>query len=437
MAARDTALSALIACRRQAAWSDGILKEYIARDRLDKRDAALCTRLCYGVQQNRMLLDHYIDGLLTGGNRKLQPIVREILRLGLYQLLFMDKIPESAAVNEAVKQARKHANPSASGLVNGVLRKAAREKECFALPQDLSLRYSCPEDLTKLLTAYCGEEEIEAVLAANNASPDTVIQVNTLKATVVQVVESLAAQEVSTRPHPWMENCLILSGTGRLEQLNAFRNGWFYVQDAASRLCVKLAGIEAKEGLRVLDCCAAPGGKSFAAYLEMKGKGQVHSCDVHLHKTALIEAGAQRMGFDGIVAYHQDATEDRPEWVESMDVVLTDVPCSGYGIIRKKPDIRYKNPDSMKDLPQLQLQILRNQSRYVRPGGTLMYSTCTLVRRENEGVVEKFLKDHDAFELVPLELPEVFPKNETGMLRLLPGKYDTDGFFIAKLRRVK
>ena len=189
------------------------------------------------------------------------------------------------------------------------------------------------------------------------------------------------------------------------------------------------------EEFRILDCCAAPGGKSFAASIATNGKAKITSCDVHEHKAGLIAKGAQRLGFDNITAQQQDATENVPEWNDAFDAVIADVPCSGYGIIRKKPDIRYKDPASMADLPQLQLQILRNQAKYVKAGGVLIYSTCTLVRAENEGVVEQFLAENDEFHTEPLPLPDIFPKNESGMLALVSGEYDTDGFFICRLRR--
>ena len=184
-----------------------------------------------------------------------------------------------------------------------------------------------------------------------------------------------------------------------------------------------------------MDCCSAPGGKSFAASIAMEGRGQITSCDVHAHKTGLIENGAARLGLTNITACQQDATVCVPEWVDAMDVVIADVPCSGLGIIRKKPDIRYKNLEEMKELPALQLTILENQSNYVKKGGVLLYSTCTVLKTENEEVVNAFLLKHQDFYTEPLDLPEVFPKNETGMLTLVPGEYDTDGFFICRLRR--
>ena len=435
MSARETALNVLIACRKQAAWSNGVLKEYIERDGLDRRDAALATRLCYGVLQNQSLLDFYLAQLLTGKVKDLHPAVRDILHLGLYQIFQMDKIPPSAAVNESVTMARKYCKKQsfAPGLVNAVLRNAIRTKDTLKQPEKLSVKYSHPQVLLNLLAESIGKERLEPMLIANNLTPPTVVQVNTLRITAEALAERLTAEKVAVEPHPWMTDCLVLGNTGNLEQLPSFREGLFYVQDAASKLCVQCAGLP--EGAQVLDCCAAPGGKSFAAAIAMKGTGNIHSSDVHAHKIELIRQGADRLGLENISAGLQDATQLRKEWVGKMDAVLADVPCSGYGIIRKKPDIRFKDPKEMEQLPALQLQILNTQAQYVKPGGVLMFSTCTLLRRENETVAEAFLKQHPEFVTEPLALPDVFPKNESGMLTLVPGEYDTDGFFICRLRR--
>ena len=436
MGARETALNVLMACRKDGAWSNGILKEYTQRDGLDRRDAALCARLCYGVLQNRRRLDHYLSQLLTGKLKDLHPLVRDILHLGLYQILDLSKIPPSAAVNESVAMAKKYCprQKYAPGLVNGVLRSAIRQKDQLLPPETLEDKYSHPSDLIALLRAYVGEQRLEPMLKANNDIPPTVVQVNTLRTDAERLMGLLEAEGVLAEKHPWLPDCLVLGNTGSIEKLDAFRNGLFYVQDAAAKLSVLCAQLP-KDGGNVLDCCAAPGGKSFAAAMAMGGKGSITSCDIHEHKIGLIRAGAQRLGFENISAQVQDASRFCPEWEEKMDTVIADVPCSGYGIIRKKPDIREKSPDDMKQLPQLQLQILKNQARYVRPGGVLLYSTCTLVRRENEGVVEKFLAACPEFTIEPLPLPPVFPENTSGMLALVPGEYDTDGFFICRMRR--
>ena len=436
MSARETALNVLKSCRTEDNWVNSALKEQLAHDRLDRRDAALATRLAYGVLQNRALLDHYLQQLLTGRLKDLRPALRDILHLGLYQILFLDKIPESAAVNEAVDLAKRYCKKqkNAAPLVNGVLRNAVRSRENLKAPEDLATKYSHPAGLVALLKSYVGENRLEKMLQANNAAPDTVVQVNTLKTTAARLLVRLEAEGVEAAPHLWMENCLVLKNTGALEKLPAFLEGEFYVQDAAARLAVDCAGITEGDFL-VTDCCAAPGGKSFAAAIRLGGRGRIVSSDIHEHKVPLMEKGAARLGFDNMHPRHFDATVFDPELEGKVDFALVDVPCSGYGIIRKKPDIREKDPDTMKELPALQLQILKNQARYVRPGGVLIYSTCTLVRRENEGVVEKFLKTNPEFRLEPLSLPAEFGENTTGMLTLVPGEHDTDGFFIARLRR--
>ena len=433
MGARETALEALITCRRQSGWSNAVLKQTIARDRLDSRDAALATRLCYGVVQNRGRLDFYLAQLLKGSIKKLHPAVRDILHLGLYQIYDLDKIPDSAAVNESVCLARKYGPGGSERLVNGVLRSAVRTKGTLAEPTSYADLYSHPDKLISLLKTALPKGTLESVLKADNEAPQTVIQVNTLKMTTAALVERLAREGIQAQPHGWMPDCLILGSTGSLEKLPSFREGLYYVQDPASKLSVRCAQLQS--GWRVLDCCAAPGGKSFAAAIAMGGTGHITSCDVHPHKIELLENGAQRLGLTNLSAHLQDATVFVPEWQQAMDAVLVDAPCSGLGIIRKKPDIRYRDLKQNEALPALQAKILKNQARYVKPGGVLMYSTCTLLPRENEAVVRAFLADHPAFTLEPLPLPEEFPENTTGMLTLLPGQHDTDGFFIARMRR--
>ena len=433
MAARETALNALITCRRQSGWSNAVLKQTIARDKLDPREAALATRLCYGVVQNRGRLDFYLRQLLTGSLKKLHPAVRDILHMGLYQIYDMDKIPDSAAVNESVTLARKYGAPGSDRLVNAVLRNAVRTKGTLQEPTSYEDCYSHPAELVSLLKTALPKGTLEGVLKANNEAPKTVIQVNTLKTTADALLEQLRREGVEAEPHGWMPDCLVLGSTGSLEKLPSFQQGLFYVQDPASRLSVRCAGLQ--KGFRVLDCCAAPGGKSFAAAMAMEGRGSICSCDIHPHKIQLIENGAARLGLDILQARLQDASEFVPEWEGAMDAVLVDAPCSGLGIIRKKPDIRYRDLKENEALPALQKKILANQARYVKKGGVLLYSTCTLLPRENQEVVEDFLKTHPEFSLEKLELPPIFPENTTGMLTLLPGQWDTDGFFISKMRR--
>ena len=289
-------------------------------------------------------------------------------------------------------------------------------------------------ELIALLKGSVPKGTLEPMLIAHNEAPRTVVQVDTCRVTAEELKARLASEGVTAEDHLWMEDALVLSGTGDLEKLPSFREGLFYVQDPAARLAVLCARLP-EEGCRVLDCCSAPGGKSFAAAIAMGGRRSVTSCDIHPHKLPLIAKGAQRLGFENITTRHQDATAFVPEWEGAMDCVIADVPCSGLGIIRKKPDIRYKDLKETESLPPLQKKILCNQSRYVRPGGVLIYSTCTVLKRENEEVVASFLEENDDFYTEPLVLPERFGENTTGMLTLIPGQHDTDGFFICRLRR--
>lgn len=435
--AREVAMLTLAACERQGAWSDGHLKRMLKESRLDSRDSGLATRLCFGVLQNRMLIDWHLAAFCNTPLRKLDLNVLCALRVALYQLLFLDKIPSSAAVNEAVNLTKKYCrNPRAAGMVNGILRSILRQ-ESLPAPEEsdrienLTIQYSHPRWLVEEFVSSVGQDEIESLLAADNEQPPITAQVNTCKATAQQVIDALAAEGVSAQAHPWLENCLVLTGTGNLEQLKAFNDGLFYVQDCAARLAVTAARLQ--PGMRVLDCCAAPGGKSFAAAIDMKNKGEVISCDIHAHKIKLLTAGSERLGLDIISPKLQSATELNEAWISAFDAVITDVPCSGLGIIRKKPDIRYKDPAPLAGLPPIQRTILENCSRYVKPGGILIYATCTLLKRENEDIVLDFLSKHTEFSLEPLNLP--VSGGAQAMLTFWPHIHSTDGFFAARLRK--
>ena len=440
MDAREVSLLALNDCQRQGGWSDAILKKRLASAGLDSRDGALATQLCFGVLQNRLLLDFYLSHFSNLPLKRMEGRVVEALRLGAYQMLFLDKIPHSAAVNASVELTRKHCkNPRAAGMVNGILRNLERNLGGLpTVPQNdpvscLSTLYSHPEWLVREFLTSMGTEETARLLAANNGRAPITALVNTTRTTVGELTASLEAEGAAVRPHPWLADCLILSKTGNLERLTAFQKGLFYIQDPASKLAA--LALDPKPGMRVLDCCAAPGGKSFACAIQMEGQGEVVSCDLHPHKKKLIQAGADRLGLKNITPMAADGKAFRPEWESAFDRVLVDAPCSGLGVIRKKPDIRYKDPEPLKDLPQVQRAILDNAARYVRPGGVLVYSTCTLLRRENEEVALGFLKDHPDFQAEGFRLPEYAGDGRTGILTLWPHRQGTDGFFIAKLRR--
>ena len=440
MDAREAAMLALNACQRQGGWSDGALKKQLSAAELSGRDAALATQLCFGVLQNQMLLDFYLSKFSNIPLKRMEGKVVQTLRLGAYQMLFLTRIPHSAAVNSAVTLVKTHCkNPRAAWMVNGILRSMERSLQNMpVIPQGdpvayLSTLYSHPEWLVKEFILSLGEEETAQLLAADNSQPPTAVMVNTTRTTAETLKAMLEADHVEAEPHPWLENCLLLSRTGDLERLEAFQQGLFYVQDPASRLSVMAAG--AKPGMRVLDCCAAPGGKSFAAAIAMENQGEIVSCDLHPHKKKLIQAGADRLGLTIITPKTADGKVFRPEWESAFDLVLVDAPCSGLGVIRKKPDIRYKDPAPLADLPAVQLDILRNAARYVRPGGTLMYSTCTLLYRENGEVVETFLAENKAYKAEAFTLPGPVGPVQSGSVTLWSHRHGTDGFFISKMRR--
>ena len=438
--ARETALRVLISCRTNGAWADAALKAQLVRDGLDRADAALCSRIVYGVLQNQLLLDHYIGAYCSQRPDHLQPPLLDILRVGAYQILFLDKIPDSAAVNTSVELAKLFKRGQASGLVNAVLRKISQNKQTLpAIPdrdpvRQLSIRYSHPRWLVKRLMALLGREETEAFLAADNGVAPLTVQVNPLKTTAEALTAELEGAGVSAKPHPWVPGCLELSGTGDLTALPAFREGKFLVQDPAARLVSLIAGVT--PGQKVLDVCAAPGGKSFSCAFAMEDRGTILACDLHENKLKRVREGAARLGLTCVDTATADGRVFRPEWEGAFDTVLVDAPCSGLGIIRKKPDARYKKVDDLFALPVIQNDILSNAARYVRPGGVLVYSTCTILPEENGEVTDGFLADHPEFVRTPFTLPA--PVGETdGQLTLWPQRHGTDGFYICRMERRK
>ncbi|MDY3710991.1 MAG: 16S rRNA (cytosine(967)-C(5))-methyltransferase RsmB [Agathobaculum sp.] len=438
---RETAAFALFSMAEDGAWSDGALRFYLSRAGLTGRDAALAARLTYGTVQNELLLDWYLRRFSSVRLKKIAPRVRICLRLGLYQLVLLDRIPAHAAVDETVALVKKHcrANERTVAFANAVLRGAARAAQAGALPaldcpdkqSYYALKYSHPAWLVQLWTQQFGEKETEALCRADNAEVPVSVRVNTRKASPAALREELAQAGITAVPHRAFTDILLCSG-GDVTALPAFAAGRLTVQDAASALAAAVVG--AQPGETVLDCCAAPGGKSFAIAGAMDDCGRVLSCDVYEHKLKRIQEGAARLGLSSIETVLQDAAQPREEWRGMADRVLCDVPCSGLGIIRKKPEIRYKDPAALEALPALQADILRNCARYVKPGGTLVYSTCTILRRENEAVVRAFLAENDGFEPAAWSHPVCGAAGD-GMMTLLPHRHDTDGFFIAKMRK--
>ncbi len=440
MDAREVALLTLHTCERQGGWSDAVLKKQLAQAGLDRRDAALATQICFGVQQNRLLLDYYLSRFSNVPLKRMESKVIQALRIGLYQMLFLSRVPHSAAVNSAVELTRIHCKHArAAGLVNAVLRNLERSMDRLPVIDSsdpaayFSTLYSHPKWLVEEWIARLGQEQAARLLACNNTPVPVTAQVNTCRISTTALLARLSDVGVDAQLHPWLKDCLILRDTGDLEGLEAFEQGLFYVQDTASRLAVLVA--DARPDMRVLDACAAPGGKSFAMAMAMQDKGELISCDLHPHKKKLMQAGADRLGLSCMHPQTADATVFRPEWEGAFDLVFADVPCSGLGVIRKKPDIRYKDPEPLAGLPDVQRKILNNVARYVKTGGVLLYSTCTLRTEENEAVVCDFLSERTDFTAQSFTLPGPIGEVEEGMITLWPHRHDTDGFFIAKLRR--
>lgn len=431
--ARAAALEVLERCRRNNAWSSAALDSVITKYSLDSRSAALASNISLGVMQNCTLCDYYIDSFSKSS--KVEPKVRDIMRAAVYQLLFMDRIPDNAAVNEAVNQTKSLGYSRASGFVNAVLRKISKNKDALpeipnvGTPEFLSVKYSQPKWLAERIILEKGYNFAEAFLTANNTAPKTAIQVNTLKISREEFENKLTESGVEFSRHEWLPDCLYVSGT--ITAVYGFSEGLFYVQDAAARCAVSAA--ELKEGMSVLDACSAPGGKSFAAAIDMHNCGSILSCDLHEKKLNLINQGAERLGISIIRTETADARVKRNE---EFDVIIADVPCSGIGVIRKKPDIRYKKSEEISDLPEIQLSVIRNLSDNLKIGGVFIYSTCTVLKAENENVVNAFLAENKCFAAEDFVLPNG-KSSENGMYTFWPNNDGTDGFFVCKLRRIR
>lgn len=439
--AREIAAFTLFSIEEEGAWSDGALHHYLERAKLEPRDCALATQLAYGTIQNQLLCDWYLRQFSTIRLAKIAPRVKICLRLGIYQLILTDRIPVHAAVASTMDLICNyaHANARTIGFANGVLRAIANATDTHTLPRlncpdkesYYSLQYSHPEWFVRMLSAQYGRKQTAAILAENNQTAPISIRVNRLQTSREAVLAQLSAEGFHVAPHPHCSN-IIEARRGSVAAHPLFLSGAITIQDAASTVCVDV--LDPQPQSLVLDCCAAPGGKTFYIAERMGNRGAVYACDIYSHKLEKIRAGAERLHLSMIHPTLQDASVLHSEWVGAADAVLCDVPCSGMGIIRKKPEIRYKDASQIQNLPEIQLKILENCAAYVRPGGTLVYSTCTILEQENQSVVHTFLQSHPEFETVCITHP-VFGTCPTGMITLLPSVHGTDGFFIAKLRR--
>ena len=415
--ARLAALRALQLFRRQGT------EELVRCERED--DSRLAERLFYGVLQNERFLDACIVHYLSSSRP--HPYVMDLLRLGAYQILFLDRIPDSAAVNDAVQSCRISKQRYAAGMVNAVLRKISRDKALLLRTDegaDLALRYSHPDWLVEKLLREQDPVFVRDFLESNQNLPDLCLQMNTLRTNPETFIGMLKEKGiVPLRVREDFPSVVISSR--RVDTLPGFEEGLFYVQDNAARASVKMIGL--MPGMRVLDACAAPGGKSIAAALE---GAKVLSCDVNASRLARCSENYQRLKLD-IPTRQLDATEYCPDFHETFDAVIADVPCSGSGVIRRHPEIRKRSLQEVEELLSLQSRILDNLAEYVRPGGTLLYSTCSVLQDENEKQLAAFLERKPVFRLTSTKLDGFDCEN--GMLRSWPHRNGNDGFFAARL----
>ena len=430
--ARRAAVKALGAWRRDGAWSGAYLDGLIKSEKMAGREAALAQRLTLGVLQHLYLCDFYVQHFSSQKLKKIEPVVLDILRVGAYQILFLDRVPDFSAVDESVELTKKLANPRAAGFVNALLRRIAAEKDSLPQPvgaetERLSVLYSHPQWLVGRFLEQIGEEETEKLLALYNSPAPLTIQANPLRCVPETLFAELGAVGGA------FPDAAVLENTGNPEKMPGFMDGAFFVQDLSARCAVEAAA--PKPGMRVLDLCAAPGGKSFMAAIKMENRGEIRAFDLYENKLPRIREGAKRLGLRNIQIAQGDAAAHKAELDGWADIVLADVPCSGLGIIRKKPEIRYKTAESLRGLPEIQKNILQNSGAYVRPGGCLLYSTCTLLPEENQGVVEAFLRESSSFAPEDFLLPAPYGASRNGQMTLWPQRCGSDGFFIAKLRK--
>lgn len=437
---RRTAYNVLMNVEGEGGYSSISLSAALGKANLGSRDKAFVTKLVYGVLENSYYLDYIIDNYSKVKSNKLEPEVRCILRMGIYQMTFLDT-PDSAAVNESVNLTKKLKLFRATGFINGLLRSYVRDGKSVKLPDQnknplmyLCIKYSVPMWLVKLWQEAYGSQICESILHSLPERPPIFARVNTMKISSDELIQSFSGSGVMAVKSKIIPNCIVLENTGSVKELPQYTRGEFHVQDGSSQMCCMIAA--PKTGYKVYDVCAAPGGKTFTLAEIMNDSGEIISCDIHPHRVELISEGAKRLGLECVKPIERDALSEVLQ--NDADLVLCDVPCSGLGIIRRKPDIKHKSPRELDELPKLQYDILENSARLVKEGGRLVYSTCTLNPKENCMVLNSFLKAHPEFEPLPIELPSGIARlidEPSHMLTVFPQMADTDGFFISTIRR--
>lgn len=432
---REAALDALRAFRRSGTWPQDALDSAIRKRELDQRDAALSERICRGVLRNYNYLVWQLNYASSRDVLSLQPPLADILLLSAYQILFLDRVPVHAAVSQGVELAKSACGQRTAGIVNAILRKIAAsadrlpEVQADSRQEYLSIRWSHPLWFVEEMYARLGESECESFLRADAMEPDLTLQINPLKTNLPQVTDALG--QLGAEKIPWLEGAFRISKSGAPTGIPLVRDGSVWIQDAAARYSVKLSGI--RSGDTIFDACAAPGGKTFAAAAECGGCGSIHAFDVSEKKLVRLRTQAEVLGVPLAECRALSAAKYDPTYEKQADVLIADVPCSGMGTLRKNPDARFKTAEEIKKLPNLQLDILNNVSSYVKPGGKLLYTTCSVRKEENEEVVNAFLQEHKAFSMVPFRGP--FGENTDGVFTFWPHVHGTDGFFAALLRR--
>lgn len=441
---RELILGILLEVNKEGQYSHLVIRSILEKYQyLEKQERAFITRVCEGTLEYKIRLDYILNQFSTVPAEKMKPVIRELLRSSVYQILYMDSVPDSAVCNEAVKLARKKGFYNLTGFVNGVLRKIAREYGSIRFPgkdqpqEYLSVIYSMPKWIVQRFLEEYGFEKTEKMLESFLKEKPTTIRIREYLVEKETVLESLEKQKVTVEKAPYIENAYYLKHYDYLPALDAFRMGTIQVQDVSSMLVGDIAA--PKEGDYVIDLCAAPGGKTLCIADKLKGTGRVDARDISRSKTDLIRENAIRQNFLNVVVSEKDASQLDSDSLEKADILIADVPCSGLGVMGRKTDIKYKmNPAKIQELAGLQRQILEQASTYVKPGGTLIYSTCTITNEENLDNV-KWFTEHFPYELESLDpyLCKELQSETTakGYLQLLPGVHQCDGFFIARMKR--
>lgn len=436
---RETAFKALMTIETEKSYSNITLKKYLPQT-MTQQDKNLASALVYGVLSRKLTLDYIISQFSSVPLKKMSQSVINILRMGIYQIMYMDKIPHSAAVNESVKLAKKHTNKGAYGFVNGVLRNYLRNTN-IAYPKDaienISVTQSIPMWLVKRWTDEFGEGFTRELAKAFNTSPEVTLRVNTLKTTPDKLCDALNNQGTDAFVSDVYENAVFAKGFD-IHASRLYNNGDFIVQDISAMMAAKV--LNPQPGQTVIDVCAAPGGKTTHIAQLMNNEGTVFAFDIHEHKIKIINSNAKRMGIDIIQTCCRDASQTFDALIGKADRVLADVPCSGLGILRRKPEIKWdKTAEDIEQISKIQAGILSASAKYLKSGGELVYSTCSIEKQENEDVFNEFLKQNPDFERVDITqlLPEQLRKDtcKNGYVTFYPNTDGIDGFFISKLRK--